>query len=125
MKRYALAAATVVVALTALTAPAGASHVNVGVTRVSVTSLETGQEFTASARGAVPTVDYVLVVGTSAANCAHSDVVLTGPVTADYNGRIAPTTAELPTSVTPGTRYLCWVSTDGQLATAPAAVVVF
>lgn len=79
------------------------------VTRVGGSSAEPGSTVQVSATGATAGESYQLKVSTTAATCA-TGAPMGGAVVADTSGAIPLTTRTVPTNMTSGTRYLCWVN---------------
>jgi glucose/arabinose dehydrogenase len=79
------------------------------VTRVGSSSAEAGGTVRVSATGATAGEPYQLRASTSVAGCA-TGAPMGGTVLADAAGAIPVTTRTVPTNMTSGTRYLCWVN---------------
>ncbi|MCA1709192.1 MAG: hypothetical protein LC808_40295, partial [Actinobacteria bacterium] len=105
---------------TTTTAPPGA-----GTTNVVQGSAEPGDSISVSGSGLTPSVSYRLLMGTSAANCRTSTLVLGGSVVSSASGTIGPVTRIIPTNSTSGVRFLCWVRVgDSANAATPDSVTI-
>jgi hypothetical protein len=83
---------------------------------------EPGGQITAGATGVEPGAVYVLALATSADRCSIG-MRIGGGVVAASDGSIAPTARTIPTTVTPGTRYLCWMDAEDSTVGTPAVPI--
>lgn len=79
-----------------------------GFTTVVQTTAEPGDTITASGASLTPGVGYRLRISSAQESCP-SGVLLGGTVNASSTGAIAATQRILPTTLTPGRKFLCWV----------------
>ncbi len=95
-------------------------------TTTSATSMETGQSFTVSSV-AVPSAgtDYIARISTRPGSC-QTGAPLGGAVLSTGSFTMPSTTRVIPTNMTPGERWVCWVSSeDSSDHSTPVKVVIF
>jgi uncharacterized protein YkwD len=97
-----------------------------GITNVNVASIDPGDTFTVSATGvASANTGYGLRFGTSEERCHTSPLALGGTVTSDSNFNIPTVRRTVPTNVSSGVRWVCWVAVDDtQDHPAPARLTI-
>lgn len=97
-----------------------------GSTTVQPTSLETGQSYSASATGVPsPNTEYALRIGSQEVTC-RTGTPMGGAVVSSAGSTIPPTLRIVPLTITSGTRWICWVSTeDSSDHSTPTPVTIF
>jgi hypothetical protein len=98
-------------------------------TTVSPNSAEPGQTVSVGATGGAlePSSDYQLLLWSSSPDCHHSGDEVGGTALSTTGGNITPVNRTIPTTTTPGTRYLCWVLDGDPLESnsVPVAITIF